>query len=396
MEAACYYCGRDIKTEALGRSAGPVQNVIMALPQNKPWSAIREELKRCFSDQISLGHTAAQLENMTQKPNEPLRLYIYRYSKLHKAVTQKDAAQDTDPSRWFRFLTSITNTSIADKVTQSKTLPHNLQQCFEKALEYEASFQLSEGVNMAQKTTIMNVNVEDDDEVNLVRDARVRSNACYKCGEMGHFQRDCQYDGDKPTSDKPSPKQTAADAYGPVVGKWMTNLVATTPVTAKAMQSLLLELHKQRELKRAYRRRYRDIQTTSTSMSTVSQPLTSIASTSTSKSTTPVKTTGSQVKKPVIKSKIAKLQDKNKKRVAFSTTSTPTATTSTSTALLPSLRNKLRDKAKVTVAMIQELTEDLQSIDQDSVMEEPESVITQESDLEQEDSEDYLTDPEDQ
>ena len=238
LEAACYYCGRDIKTEALGRSAGPVQNVIMAFPQNKPWSAIREELKHCFSDQISLGHTAAHLENMTQKPNEPLRLYIYRYSKLHKAVTQKDAAQDTDPSRWFRFLTSITNTSIADKVTHSKTLPYNLQQCFEKALEYEASFQLSEGVNMAQKTTIMNVNVEEDDEVNLVRDARARSNACYKCGEMGHFQRDCQYDGDKPSSDKPPPLQTTSDAYDPVVGKWMTNLGATMPVTAKAMQSL--------------------------------------------------------------------------------------------------------------------------------------------------------------
>ena len=46
--------------------------------------------------------------------------------------------------------------------------------------------------------------------------------------------------------------------------------------------------------------------------------------------------------------------------------------------------------------MIQELTEDLQSMDQESVIEEPESVITQESDLEQEDSEDYLTDPEEQ
>ena len=132
LEAACYYCGRDIKTEALGRSAGPVQNVIMALPHNKSWSAIREALKRCFSNQISLGHTAAQLENMAQKP---LRLYIYRYSKLHKAVTQKDACHDTDPSRWFRFLTSITNTTITDKVTRSKTLPHNLQQCFEKTLE---------------------------------------------------------------------------------------------------------------------------------------------------------------------------------------------------------------------------------------------------------------------
>ena len=179
LEAACYYCGRDIKTEALGRSAGPVQNVIMALPHNKSWLAIREELKRCFSDQISLGHTAAQLENMTQKPNEPLRLYIYQYSKLHKAVTQKDACHDTDPSRWFRFFTSITNTSIADKVTRSKTLPHNLQQCFEKALEYEASFQLSEGVNMAQKMTIMNVNVEEEDEVNFVKDAQARSNACF-------------------------------------------------------------------------------------------------------------------------------------------------------------------------------------------------------------------------
>ena len=135
----------------------------MALPHNKPWSAIREELKCCFLDQISLGHTAAQLENMTQKAKKPLRLYIYHYSKLHKAVTQKDACQDTDPSRWFRFLTSITNTSIADKVTQSKILPHKLQQCFEKVLEYEASFQLSEGVNMAQKTSVMNVNVEEED-----------------------------------------------------------------------------------------------------------------------------------------------------------------------------------------------------------------------------------------
>ena len=296
MEAACYYCGWDIKTEALERSAGPVQNVIMALPHNKPWSAIREELKCCFSDQISLGHTASQLENMTQKPNEPLRLYIYRYSKLHKAVTQKDAGQDTDPSRWFRFLTSITNTSIADKVTQSKTLPHNLQQCFEKALEYEASFQLSEGVNMAYKMTIMNVNVEEGDEVNLVRDARARSNACYKCGEMGHFQHDCQYDGDKPSSDKQPLKQTATDANDPVVGKWMTNLVATTPVTAKAMQSLLLELHRQRELRRAYRQRYKDIQTTSTSMAVTSQPLASIASTSksTTKAVSPTKSTVSQ------------------------------------------------------------------------------------------------------
>ena len=41
LEAACFYSGRNIKTEALGRSAGPVQNVIMALPNAHSWKAIR-------------------------------------------------------------------------------------------------------------------------------------------------------------------------------------------------------------------------------------------------------------------------------------------------------------------------------------------------------------------
>ena len=118
-------------------------------------------------------------------------------------------------------------------------MPQNLQQCFEKALRLEASLQLSEGVNMAQKTTIMNVNVEDEDEVNLIKDAEARSNACYKCGEVGHFQQDCKYDGDRPADEG----QASSDSYDPVVGKWMTNLVATTPITAKAMKSLYAELN---------------------------------------------------------------------------------------------------------------------------------------------------------
>ena len=56
---------------------------------------------------------------------------------------------------------------------------------------------------------------------------------------MGHFQRVCKYDGDRPADEE----HASFDSYDPVIGKWMTNLVATTPITAKAMKSLYAELN---------------------------------------------------------------------------------------------------------------------------------------------------------
>ena len=67
------------------------------------------------------------------------------------------------------------------------------------------------------------------------------------------------------------------DSFDPVVGKWMTNLVATTPITAKAMKSLSSKLNRQKDLKRTYRRRYKDLQaviaTTTTTPATTSCPI---------------------------------------------------------------------------------------------------------------------------
>ena len=380
------YSRRNIKMKALGRSAGPVQNVIMALPNAHSWKAIPEELKRCFSDQTSLGHAATQLENMTQKPNEPLRLYIFRYSKIHKSVTKRDACYDTDPSRWFRFLTSITNTTIADKITRSEFLPQNLQQCFEKALRLEASLQLSEGVSMAQRTMVMNVDVDTDDEVNLIKDVKARSNACYKCGEMGHFQRDCKYDGDKPT-DGWQEQDGSSDSYDPVVGKWMTNLVATTPITAKAMKSLYAKLNRQKDLKRTYRRRYKDLQavvaTTTDTPVTILHP-TAVTSNKVTPNIQVTKTSSAgQQKKTPDKGK-AKPIGKIKKDVVKTT---PNMTSSPSA----NLQSQLRDKAKHTAALIQEITEDLQAIEEESSKEDQDSAATQESDLEQKDSDNTLT-----
>ena len=40
----------------------------------------------------------------------------------------------------------------------------------------------------------------------------------------------------------------------------MTNLVATTPITAKAVKSLYAELNQQKDLKQSFRRKYKDLQ----------------------------------------------------------------------------------------------------------------------------------------
>ena len=276
-------------------------------------------------------------------------------------------------------------------------MSQNLQQCFEKALRLEASLQLSEGVNMAQKTTVMNIDLDGDDELNLIKDARVRSNACYKCGEVGHFQRDCKYDGDKPTDiQQAQGGHTSFDSYDPVVGKWMTNLVATTPITAKAMKSLYAELNRQKDLKWTYRKKYKDLQgvvtTTTEPHVTLQQPVVVTSSRGNANPQVLKVTSGEQSKKLVGKGKGNKPLDKGRKsavKVSTSGVVTPTGPSS-------NLRSKLHNRAKVTAAMIQELTEELQAIEQESLNDKHDSEVTQESDLEQEDSENCLTDDKEQ
>ena len=174
----------------------------------------------------------------------------------------------------------------------------------------------------------------------------------------------------------------------------MTNLVATTPITAKAMKSIYAELNQQKDCKWSYRRKYKDLQAVVTTTTgphvMLQQPV--VLTNSKANAGPPILKTalGGQSKK-FVGGKSVKPTDKGKKHVVISM---PGAVASAGPS--SNLRSKLCDKAKVTAAMIQELTEELQAIDQESLTDEQDSEVTQESDLEHEDSETYLTNNEGQ
>ena len=211
------------------------------------------------------------------------------------------------------------------------------------------------------------------------------SNACYKCGEGGHFQRDCKYDADKPTdSQQAQGGQSPFDSYDPVVGKWMTNLVATTPITAKAMKNLYAELNRQKDLKQTYRKKYKDLQAVVNYYRppiTLQQPV--VVTSSTVKA-------NPQVLKVALEDKAKDLLEKEKvpqppnegtaKKVLLKP-STFKAVTSTGPSKNP--KDKTKDKPKISVAMILDLAEELQAIEQESLNDSHDSEVTQESDLKQ-------------
>ena len=87
------------------------------------------------------------LNKIMQKPNAPLHIYVSGHSRMYYAATDKTAQENADPMRIYYFVTSINNTSIADKIAKQVWYGHRtLQDAFERALTVGAGLQLATGV----------------------------------------------------------------------------------------------------------------------------------------------------------------------------------------------------------------------------------------------------------
>ena len=155
------------------------------------------------------------------------------------------------------------------------------------------------------------------------------------------------------------------------------------------MKSLYAKLNRQKELKRTYRRRYKDLQavvaTSTDTPTTASHPtITSSGKATPNIQTNKQLTTGPQKKAP----------DKGKTKPIGKGKKGPVKSTAVTTTSSSNLWSQLKDKAKHTATLIQEITKELQAIEEESANEEYDSDATRASDLEQEDTDIPLTEDE--
>ena len=141
------------------------------------------------------------------------------------------------------------------------------------------------------------------------------------------------------------------------------------------MKSLYAELNRQKDLKRSYRRNYKDLQAVATT--TTNTPVTlpwHVIVTSGKENPSPQVSKAApegQGEKANDKGKVMKPLRKGKKNVTKPTTG-PATTAGPSV----NLWSNLQDKAKHTATLIQELSEELQAIEEESTKDEHDSEAT--------------------
>ena len=95
MDQATRISGHDLRTELIKKSTGVVRNVIMMAHPDASDDDLINMIREDFSDAPTMNEAWEELLHMRQKPEEQMRVYVYRYGHMHQRSSGIRAADKT-------------------------------------------------------------------------------------------------------------------------------------------------------------------------------------------------------------------------------------------------------------------------------------------------------------
>ena len=147
MDQATRISGRDLRTELIKKSTGVVRQVIMMAHPDASDDDLINLIREDFSDAPTMNEAREELLHMRQKPEEQMRVYVYRYGRMHQRSSGIRAAEEMHQHVIQDFIKSLKpkiKNKFANKFAEGRFQPRTLDHAFSLALDLEKKIQIAD------------------------------------------------------------------------------------------------------------------------------------------------------------------------------------------------------------------------------------------------------------
>ena len=165
VHALCSQTGRSFKEMLLLCAGQAVRDFILDMAPDATDEQIKNDLITGYSDLQGLGCKQAAYDNIAQRPEEPVRSYIVRYSRLFKLLNgtaPNEVRMRTTSMHFVNSLRSYLSSKVENRLLGMNERNYSLGDTFAVALQCELKAIASERWHNKRSTvTVNNVNTED-------------------------------------------------------------------------------------------------------------------------------------------------------------------------------------------------------------------------------------------
>ena len=167
VHALCSQTGRPFKEMLLLCAGQAVRDFILDMAPDATDEQIKNDLITGYSDLQGLGCKQAAYDNIAQRPEEPVRSYIVRYSRLFKLLNgtaPNEVRMRTTSMHFVNSLRGYLSSKVENRLLGMNDRNYSLGDTFAVALQCELKAIASERRHNKRNTiTINNVHTEDQD-----------------------------------------------------------------------------------------------------------------------------------------------------------------------------------------------------------------------------------------